>query len=388
VTTLISVPTAPEVRVCDEIREIPAEWWDQFLDPADLQASHRFVAACQASGVERATFRHVVVRRGDRTEGIASLSAMRVSLDLLAPTGLRHLARAVRYHWPEFLRVPVLFCGLPVSFGQSCLRVRPGMPPEAVASILAGVMEQTAPEVGAGVLCFKEFSPGETAPLACLNRHGYFEAASLPGCSLALPWESFGEYLGAMRSNYRRQALATLAARDRDGFLIGLAPDPAAACRRLFPLYEQVMDRAPYQLERLNFAFFEELAGRLPHELRVLEARRSDRVVGGAILLRAGDTTTFLLAGLDYREQGRGQVYPNLVLEVVADAIRSGSTRVELGQTSYDLKGRIGGTTSPRTLLLRHCAGTAHRLFRRAAPVLFPLTPIRERRVFRQPLES
>jgi hypothetical protein len=150
----------------------------------------------------------------------------------------------------------------------------------------------------------------------------------------------------------------------------------------IFRLYELVMDRAPYQLERLNLAFFERLASVLRQRVRALVVERGTQVLGAAILLVGRTSTAFLLAGLDYDAPAAWRVYPNLVLEVVRVAIEEGSQRVVLGQTSYALKGRLGGIASPRHLFLRARRPWANVLLRRAAPALFPQVRVLERRVF------
>ena len=49
-----------------------------------LAGQHRFVAACQASGTEAASYRHVLVYGGGQLVAVASLSRMTVRLDMLA----------------------------------------------------------------------------------------------------------------------------------------------------------------------------------------------------------------------------------------------------------------------------------------------------------------
>jgi GNAT acetyltransferase-like protein len=382
-TTLLA-PARVRIRVVNDIREVEPAEWDSFLVPDDLQASHRFIEVCQTSDIEQAGYRHVLVYRDGRLEGIASLSMMRVALDLLAPRVVRDPAGLVRRRWSRFLRVPVLFAGLPVSFGQSCFRMRPGARAGLTIEAVAEVMEQTAQELGTRILCWKEFTAQEASALSALPRFGYFPAASLPGCALPIRWSTFADYLAGMRAGYRRQALAALGARSRAGLSIRVADDTAAACDLMYPLYEQVIDRARHRLERLGQEFFRQLVRHFPAETRLLLAEREGRVLGAALLLRTGATTNFLLTGLDYAEHQRHQVYPNLLLEIVAEAIRAGSTRLELGQTSYDLKGRMGGVTSPRLIYLRHRGHTAHRALRVAGRLLFPDTAVRARRVFQQ----
>jgi hypothetical protein len=76
-------------------------------------------------------------------------------------------------------------------------------------------------------------------------------------------------------------------------------------------------------------------------------------------------------------------VYENLVTEVVREAINSGATHLEMGQTSAPLKSRLGAVASPRWIFLRHRSGAWHRALRALSPLLFPSAAVIERRVFR-----
>jgi hypothetical protein len=109
----------------NSIEEVDPRLWDSILDPDDLQASHAFVQAVERSSIEDAVFRHTLGYHRGQLAFHASFCRMTVSLDLLAGAGLRIVARSTRAVYPRFLRVPVLFCGLPVSFGQSSLRFGP-----------------------------------------------------------------------------------------------------------------------------------------------------------------------------------------------------------------------------------------------------------------------
>src|SRR5262245_2511604 len=167
---------------------------------------------------------------------------MQVGLDALSGGIVRGLTRTVRRWRPDFLRVPVAFCGLPVSFGQSSLRVRPGTDASAIAGVMAHELEDWARRSGAAVLCFKEFEPRELPLVEPLAEQRYFRAPSMPSCTLDVAWRTFEEYIDAMRSNYRRQILASLRARDRLGLAVRVVGSWEAEAARIFPLYEQVMD--------------------------------------------------------------------------------------------------------------------------------------------------
>jgi hypothetical protein len=376
-------PAGLRLDVVASIAELDPQPWDAVGTSDDLQATHRFVRACEDSGVEHADYRHVLVWDAEGPAAVASFSRMPVALDLLS-TGLTRVAiRAARRLRPGFLRVPVVFGGLPVSFGRSCLKVRPGADMARILAVLHGVAERFAAETGARLVCFKEFDAGEAARLGPLAERGYVRAPSLPSCRLALGWPSFDAYVAALRSGYRRQLLASLHARARERLTVRVADDWLADCPRIFGLYEQVMDRAPFQLERLNLAFFEQLATRLKGETKAILIERDGAAVAAAVMLFSPRLASWLLAGIDYGENRCCQAYLNVVAEVVRAAIASGAPALEMGQTSYDLKGRMGAVAAPRALLLRYRSRLGHALLRASCGFLFPVPHIRARRVFR-----
>ena len=366
-----------------DIDSVDPREWNALLGPDDVLASHRFIGVCQRSGVADAVYRHVTVRDGGRLLAIASCCRMEVSLDLLSTGMVRGAIRGVRRLRRGFLRVPVAFCGLPVSFGQSCLRLRPGVDAAAIAALVTQDLERWARSSGTAVLCFKEFTEQEQAVAGPLTDQGYFRAASMPSCSLAIPWRTFEEYVGAMRAGYRRQILASLKARDRLGLTVRLVPAWEGEAARIFPLYEQVMDRAPFQLERLSLAFFQHLAAGLGDRTSALLVERDGALLAAAVLLHTPGALTFLLAGIDYAQHRQSQAYLTLVAEIVAEAIRRGTGRLELGQTTYDLKQRLGAETSARWLYIKCPKPALHLTLRAASRALFPAISPPPRRVFR-----
>ncbi|MGH9867333.1 MAG: GNAT family N-acetyltransferase [Candidatus Polarisedimenticolia bacterium] len=371
------------VQTYSDIAEVDPHEWDALLAPDDVQATHRFIGVCQRSGVADAAYRHITVHDGRELLAIASFCRMQVALDLLSTGVVRGAIQEVRRWRRGFLRVPVAFCGLPVSFGQSCLRLRPGADAPAMAGLVAREMESWAQSSGTAVLCFKEFAPWEQAVVEPLTEEGYFRAPSMPSCTLAIAWRTFEEYLGAMRAGYRRQILASLRARDQLGLTVRVVPAWESQAERIHPLYEQVMDRAPFQLERLNLAFFQHLAADLGDETSVILIEREGALLAAAVLLHAPGALTFLLAGIDYAHHRQSQAYLTLVAEIVAEAIRRGATRLELGQTTYDLKQRLGAELSARWLYIKCPNAALHSSLRVASGALFPTISPQPRRVFK-----
>jgi predicted N-acyltransferase len=375
--------TGSDVRIVRSIDDVSAAEWDSVVAPDDVQTGHAFVRACQHSGIEDARYWHLMIHRGGELAGVATLSLVDIQLDLLSTGLTRRAVSAVRRARPSLLRPAVLLCGLPVSAGRPCLAIRDPADTQHVLRAIATAMDRIGAEAGAGLHCVKEFTDREAAALDGLGAHGYFRAVSLPSFRMDIAWHSFEEYLSGMRSGYRRQVNATLHARARNGLRIRRVDDWRSECARIFALYEQVVDRAEFRLERLNQAFFENLAAWLPERTGAILVERDDRLVAAAVLLRSRNQLTFFMAGIDYARNRECSAYLNLVLELVAEAIRTRTPSLELGQTSGALKSRLGARGEARHLYFRCPSTLAHAAFRATSSVLFPLSLPPQRRVFR-----
>lgn len=381
--TATATHTAAAVRWFDDVDAIPPPWWDPLVGPDDPQASRAFVRACQRSGVENAEYRHLVLLRDGRPEAIATFSCMTASLDLLAGGAIRGVARAVRSALPRFLRVRVAFCGLPVSFAQSCLRWDPAADAPALVRRIAGLLEGWARERGCAIACLKEFGPAAEPALAGLDRRRWLAAPSLPAAVLEPAWRDFDALTAAMRSGYRRQVRRTASRAAAQGLVLREAP-LAGEVERIVPLYHQVMDRAANQLERLNAAFLQGIAREFGPAARALLLERTGRVRAAAVVLDTPGACTWLLCGLDHEGGAAdGVTYPALLAAVVQRGLADGPRRLELGQTSEESKTRLGARLEPRSFRLRCLHPGLHRAVAALAPILFPARPTGTRRVLR-----
>lgn len=360
----------------------PAEW-DSLLQPDDLQATHRFVRLCQDAEIGDSVYRHLLFHAGGRLVATATLCRLVVDLEVLASPALRLCIRALRGARRGFLRVPVVLCGLPVSFGQSCLRFGPQADRAVVLQALTGAMAEMAQDHGCGFLCLKEFADEECEGFGTLQDVGYLRLPSLPSCRLRLHAASFEAFLGSMRSGYRRQARADAETLARRGIALRRCADLAGTAATLHRFYLTVLDRAEFKVERIPRTFFDLLGGRLGTEASALLLEREGQPIASATVLEAGGKLTFLLSGLDETVADVAEMHRLIVCAVLNEAIRRGTPVVELGQTAYGPKMRYGAELSPRRLYLRHRSALLHNLLRGAAPLLFPERCWPARQVFR-----
>lgn len=371
-----------EIRVYRDISHVAAAAWDSVLEPDDLLMSHRFVQTCQQARIDDAEFWHLLILKDDEIIGVATLHRMFVNLELLANGLTRKLVDQLKRRWPGFLRLPVLFCGLPVSCGQPCLKIIAGAHFEHACAAVVDVMERVAATTSTQLLCFKEFDPDAVERMDFVLSRGYFRAFSLPSCSISLTWNSFSSYLAGMKASYRRQVQSSLRARREAGLQVHRLERNAACSETIFALYRQTILGAQQRLETLNPEFFRLLTIYFGQQAQVILIELDRRPLAMALMLFTGNVATFLFAGMETRRQPQWQIYQNLLTEVVAASIDAGARRLELGQTSYAMKSRLGAEESPRYLYLRYRGLLKHSLLRGFSPVLFPKYSYPRRRVF------
>lgn len=392
-------PSGLRVLRFESIHEIDETLWDSINSGQDLFHTHRFLRSLENAKIEDSRFWYLLVYEGDAPVGAAALSVLTVALDLLMDGFLKQLVRRVGKYFPHFLRVKILFCGLPISIGKHSLAWSD--PARRVEMVDRVVLEMTALSRRHGIrfLCFKEFSQEETAWLDRLLRHGFIRAASLPYMRLTLRWKSFPSYLGAMRHSYRRHILlslrklglsepriheaATIDEIPRQPALVLLGP----ALRARFPLYDlyaNVMDRAAVKVETLSPAFFEQLFHHMRDDLQLLAFVDEGEVRAAAMLSLEQDTMTFLLAGLAGSGMDPHDAYRNLLYGIVALAIQRGCTRLDLGQAATWVKQCIGGQGAPLFFYLRSEHRVVNFLLGAYRRWLFPEARLPSVRVFRR----
>jgi len=381
------------------IQRIEPSSWDEVNAPYGLYWTHRFFTCVESSSAPDTNHWYFMLYRGDELVATAVLSRFVVSLDLLLPVWVQRLCNIVRRVYPSFFRLCVLFCGIPVSIGKHTVALSGKVSPEFVLDNLNGTMIRIAREQGIRYLCFKEFTEKDMPTVQVLERLGYFRAYSVPRLELELRWQSFDMYLRSMRHGYRRmvqRSLAQLGITNHERSIWAEGDDddqtPRLVVRQFTPemaglthqLYLEVMRRTGVKLEILNRGFFERLAEEMAGDLVSICLEDEEGIQGTALLGHNGPCLNFLFVGFNYQCRDRYQTYFNLLNGIISYGIERGFERIDLGQTTYEIKQRLGGEGEPVYFYLRALSPVVHKSLRLLKGALFPSTPLMERRVFRQ----
>ena len=387
--------TSFEVRLERTIDDISSAEWDRLNAPQGIFCTHRFLRIVEKARVENARFYYVLVYSGKKLVGTAVLSRFVVSLDLLITRRVQYVCAIIRKIWPTFMRVQILFCGIPISIGKHTLAFGDEVSPRDILPSIFGCMKEVARQDQLRYMCFKEFPESRLDISQSLCDRGFFKANSIPRILLPVRWSKYGDYLSQLRHGFRRQILASMkkfgSASERPTGTSDSAASPrlvigdGTICPPavMHSLYMQVINHTVVKLEVLNAAFFDLLFSELRDDIRLLVITKDSEALAVAILCEYDKRLTFMFVGFDYSRRDEYALYLNILNEIVRHGIERRCIVIDLGQTSYWLKQRIGGEAERMFFFLRAENLVVHFVLKTLRKIIFPATKLPSPRVFR-----
>lgn len=363
------------------VGELPTQDWDSLCtDPADPFMDRRLLAAVEQSMAADGKFFYAILRSADgRPMGCAALCVYRVDGAILAGAALKRLMDSIRRWWPNYMRLKVLFCGLPVSAGQKHFRLHPEANAALAMRALDEAMRRLARQEGAWFIVAKEFDQSDLVHLDFLRGRGYVLADSLPMNHFEPRFSGLDDYCRALRSHYRYKIKKSLRKFDEAGLRVETLVEPDEILPiytdELHRLYEAVVQKSETRLEILPAEFFRQLVRQLPGEVSFTAIRRQEQIVAFGWGLTRGGAYRSLFIGVDYSLNPETDLYFNTMLRGIDYALQNGVSDIFVGQSADDFKARIGCYQRPRFIYLRSPNRVIQWFFRRIARFVFSRPP-------------
>ena len=177
---------------------------------------------------------------------------------------------------------------------------------------------------------------------------GFAKGHYLPICVLENRWNTWEDYLGSMRSSYRRRIHQALE-KGKEIQYLELA-DNQDFTDEDYQLYEQVFNHSEYSLEKLTADFFRndiaktillQIDGKTQAFLQLIEDLGNDMLI-------------FEFCGYNYEIAHQYDIYYNMLAYIARYAIEHNFRYVQFGQTAYDAKLKFGATMYYNYYLLSH----------------------------------
>ncbi len=366
------------------------EWHAACGGHADAVMDPRFLRTVENSMGAEGRFYNVVMHDAAGAPAAAAfLSLYSIDGILLAPERWKKAVARLRWVWPRFLKVQVLFCGCPVSTGESHLRIAPGADPHAVLRRLDRLLMRVAQTEGTQFIVFKEFGPQQAVQTDSLPTLGYVRADSLPMNGFPARFRDFDHVCASYRSRYRNQVLRSRKKFELSGLRVvhlrgGMGVEKLYT-EDVHRLYLAVLNRAEVKLECLPAEFFRELARQFRDDAALTLIYQDQRIVAFVCGIFHQDAYLNLFCGFDYDLNHETDLYFNLMYEDLDYALRQKVQSIHVGQTANDFKSRMGCFLEPRCFYVKARLSTLQPLLRAGSPHLFPpAPPVAERNLFRE----
>lgn len=392
-----------EVKRFQTINDIEEPVWNSIVSAASFFHRHQFVRSIEEAKVENSEFWYLLFQRGSKLVGSAVLTSFTIALDLFTPQITKSMITSIRRFYPNFFKVRILFCGLPISIGKHNLFIAEPKDRYEIMNLLYTEMLSISKRKNIKYLCLKEFDEQFVQLNGSFLKNHFFCFQSIPYVSMDIRWPRFDEYLKDLRHSYRRQIKQTLKKRgwiepyieksnslpeDDEEHLILSQCQAICKSSEYFDLYKEVMDRAETKLETLNKDFFKNVFETMRDEFELLSFVKSKEVLGSAILYTHEKSITFLLIGLNYNKLKEYDVYFNITYALIKLAIDRGCNKLHLGQTSYYLKQRVGGICSNLYFYIKSKNALIQMIFKFFNEYIFPDPKIPSFRAFRLDIDK
>jgi predicted N-acyltransferase len=345
--------------------------WDRLV-PRDLPHLRAgFLRAAERGGLIRTPDYLMLYQEGHPV-------AVAVTYTLLFDTAWGALPRRqawvrwVRKVYPGYAYQPLRVCGSPVTNAECGIYFAAWLPPAARRSLCTRVALEVLRSGGMGpTYFFKEFRDEAIAEFASeLERVGFFPVHPSPGTQVQIRWDTFDDYVNAMRAKYRNELKKDLKA--GEGLEFALLDSFADVASQATPLYLNVVARAAVPLQVASEPFFAAVSEFEQAALLVARVRATGQLVGINLLLFGDTVMQDIYIGLDYAENQKHRVYFNLLHQALRCAIDRKCRLAYVGQTAYEFKARLGANSFPVTAYMKHRLGFVHKMLRANTERMFP----------------
>ena len=367
----------------DSILDVNPAEWNALRMPSDPFMDSRFVLAVEKAFKGSGRFWHVLFYdEQNQPAASACLCLYKVDGALLADGTAAVVAGWVKRIAPWAMYFKVLFCGLPVSAGQSSLRFAPGVDSASILKQLDEVMLKIARRERAKCIVMKEFEAEECERLGVLPELGLRRADSLPMNHTSLKCKDFDDFLKQMPSRKRypikrsqkKMAKTNLRVVQKTGGegVAELYTD------EVHKLYENVLNKAEVKLEKLPPEFFRELARNMPDESAFTFIYDGDQIVAFAASLYNKTEFHQMFVGVDYSRNNDVDLYFNLFFHALDYAFRQDVADIYVGQSADTFKQRkLGCHQRPMYFFVKGVDVLTKFVLRQAFDSFFPPHPHR-----------
>ncbi|MGR8950728.1 MAG: GNAT family N-acetyltransferase [Gammaproteobacteria bacterium] len=327
------------------ISEIPSEKWDAVSGGQELARSHAYLLAVERASVNDAQYFYPVVF--DNEEIVAHCCVYTISTDFrqMLPRFAQSLVTLCRRIFNDFLIIRVTECCSPLVADHSMSTIDDPTRPALIAR-LGQAIEDLARQENSPLIVIRDFLQEDREIFDVLRQQGFNVVSNMPLARIRVRWDSYDNYLSAMRSRYRKDVKRRLRRAERTGQKVRRIENFGDLASTWVKQAAVVFENTKgFKREQLARSYYENVNSELPQQSELLAIERDGALVAHGMLVNDEKNTTATYFG---RDPGKpNSEWFQLMNEVIRIGIDRKSKYINLGLGSYDAKANVGADVEP-----------------------------------------
>ena len=359
------------VRVLPSVCAVSREAWNGLYAPT--AEDWDFFRSCEIAPPEGFSMSALAAFAGEQLVGAAPLFHVTFPIEMAVAPRLRSFASWVGKRAPRLMNPSIVAIGSPQS-DECPIGISPAANPkdrsEIFAALLGGLAVH-ADALGCSITSLKDVRDADTLwAHAALSKAGFARMASLPLAVLELPYRDETEYLATfsprLRSELRRKM------RHASAVTVELRDSIDDIEEEIADLFQETRAnrRADYgSFDDVGPGFFSEVMRNLQGKAQVMLCRHAGELVSFNMFLVEPHRVLAKFIGMRYPAARELNLYYYNWVMMVRYCIEHGIPLLQTGQTTYELKTRLGSKLKKSWIYFRHRATITNRIFHAAAPL-------------------
>ena len=379
------------LAVYQDINGIASEW--DTLGAQNIFLSSRYLRSLEVAPADGMSFMYLLVKAGTEVVGIVYLqhkefvAAESLNYDRNADTEKKWsktVSKAFREYVAQKINFTAVVCGNAIVTGEHGFLFAEHIEQREQLLIVDYSVDWVRNELkrrgtNTSMVFMKDFFEDVFSEKIEKNYCSTYHPLGIvePNMIMALnpEWDSYDDYLAALLSKYRvrakraRKLLGEVRRREIHLEEVGSLQE------KMYDLYGNIANRASFNLIRLHPDYFRAVKENLGDDFRIYAYELDGEMVAFYTLMHNHAELEAHFIGYDYALNRKGQLYLNMLLDMVGMGIEKRFERIIFARTALEIKSSVGAVPHEMHCYLQHQEGIKISLM----PYFFQfLSPVKE----------
>ncbi len=354
-------------EVFPTVDNIPTHYWEQLACTSNIYYTPEFLKAFELANTEIA-FHYIFILKDNKAVAFANTQIVTI--------GIKTITKNIKMS--VYLRqiinrlfcnnhIKVLFCGNVFLSGEYGTFLKANEDKTSTFKALATSVKHLVKRTKKLRFSFiKDFENASLPITHQLENMGYTPMQVEPNMIITLQpqWQSFEDYIQALKSKYRVKANRADAKSKTLRAQFFTEDDIKTHKVELQILYQNTIDNADFNAQVLNLDTYILLKKAFKEQFIVKAYFLDQKLVGFLSAMLNGTHLDAHFIGIDYEHHKDLAIYPRILNDYVRLGIAKNATKINLGRTASEIKSTLGAQPETLTCYCNHQRPYINRLLK------------------------